>query len=124
MLFRSQQPTLANFLPSQLTERSEEIDYLLRLARVRSRATKYLLYGEYLRPPELNAPQVTSDFSRLSIYAGQKDRLTSSKKRHPLAIAGAWRAADGDVAIAVASVADYKICPRLDTPVTPERVLI
>ena len=24
---------------------------------------------------------------------------------------------------AVASVADYKICPQLDTPATPERVL-
>jgi xanthine dehydrogenase large subunit len=26
--------------------------------------------------------------------------------------------------MAVASVADYRICPRLDTPVTPERVLM
>ncbi len=28
------------------------------------------------------------------------------------------------VSMAVASVADYKICPRLDTPATPERVLL
>ncbi|MEX0628062.1 MAG: xanthine dehydrogenase molybdopterin binding subunit, partial [Cucumibacter sp.] len=28
------------------------------------------------------------------------------------------------LSMAVASVADYKICPRLDTPVTPERVLM
>jgi len=101
-----QQPTLANFLPSLFDERPEEIEYVMRLARVRSRATKYLLRGEFLRPPELNAPEVTSDFSRLSIYAGQKSRLTASKKRHPLAIAGAWRAADGDVAVALASLAD------------------
>ena len=28
------------------------------------------------------------------------------------------------LSMAVASVADYKVCPRLDTPVTPERVLM
>ncbi len=101
-----QQPTLANFLPALLDERPEEIEYVMRLARVRRRGLKYLQEGEFLRPPELGAPEVTSDFSRLSIYAGQKSRLTSSTKRHPLAIAGAWRAPDGDVAVALASLAD------------------
>jgi xanthine dehydrogenase large subunit len=28
------------------------------------------------------------------------------------------------LSMAVASVADYKVCPRLDTPATPERVLL
>jgi len=101
-----QQPTLANFLPKLLDERPEEMEYVMRLARVRSRATKYLLHGEFLRPPRLDVPETTSDFSRLSIYAGQRDRLTSYQKRHPLAIAGAWRAPDGDVAVALASIAD------------------
>ena len=108
-----QQPTLANFLPSLFDERPEEIEYVMRLARVRSRATKYLLRGEFLRPPEINSPEVTSDFSRLSIYAGQKSRLTASEKRHPLALAGAWRAADGDVAVALASIADEPLPLRL-----------
>jgi len=101
-----QQPALANFRPEHFDQRPEEIEYVMRLARVRSRATKYLLHGEFLRPPDLDAPEATSDFSRLSIYAGQRSRLTSSQKRHPLAIAGAWRAADGDVAIALANIAD------------------
>jgi hypothetical protein len=101
-----QQPTLANFRPALLEQRAEEIDYIARLARVRSRSIKYLLHGEFLRPPELSVPQVTADFSRLSIYAGQKSRLTSSRKSIPLALAGAWRAADGDVALALASLAD------------------
>jgi len=101
-----QQPALANFRPEHFDQRPEEIEFVMRLARVRSRATKYLLHGEFLRPPKLNAPEVTSDFSRLSIYAGQKSRLTSSQKQHPLAIAGAWRGADGDVAVALASIAD------------------
>jgi hypothetical protein len=101
-----QQPTLANFLPAHLDQRPEETDYVMRLARVRSRGAKYLLHGQFLRPPEIGAPEATSDFSRLSIYAGQKSRLTSYKRRHPLALAGAWRAADGDVAVALASIAD------------------
>ena len=104
-----QQLTLANFREAHLEQRPAEIEYLIRLARVRSRATKYLLHGEFLRPPELNAPKTTSDFSRLSIYAGQNSRLTSFTKQHPLALAGAWRAADGDVAIAIASVADQPL---------------
>ncbi len=44
-----QQPTIANFQPEQLTTRAEEIDYLLKLARVRMRAVKYLLRGTMLR---------------------------------------------------------------------------
>ena len=101
-----QQPTLANFRPSLFEERAEEIEYLMRLARVRNRGAKYLLWGEFLRPPKLNAPWGVSDFSRLSIYAGRKDRLTTFQKRHPLALAGAWRAADGDVALALTNIAD------------------
>ncbi len=112
------QPTLANFLPSQLEQRSEEIEYVVRLARVRSRVAKYLLRGEFLRPPKLDVPWITSDFSRLSIYAGQKDRVASFKHRHPSAIAGAWRAADGDVAIALASIVDEPL--SLSIPLDPK----
>jgi hypothetical protein len=101
-----QQPALANFRSEHFDQRPEEIEYVMRLAKVRSRAIKYLLHGEFLRPPDLDAPEVTSDFSRLSIYAGQKSRLTSYRKRHPLVIAGAWRSAGGDVGIALASIAN------------------
>ena len=107
-----QQLTLANFRSMHLEQRSAEIEYLMRLARVRSRATKYLLHGEFLRPPELNAPTTTSDFSRLSIYAGQNSRLTSFRKQHPLALAGAWRAADGDVAVAITNIANQPLSLR------------
>ena len=101
-----QQPALANFLPVHFQQRPEELEYIMRLARVRSRATKYLLHGEFLRPPQFAVPEATSDFSRLSIYAGQKSRLTSRPKQHPLALAGAWRAPDGSIGIALASIAD------------------
>ena len=51
-----QQPTIANFLPAQLTDRAEELDYVMRLARLRSRAAKYLLHGTFLRPPQVHGP--------------------------------------------------------------------
>ena len=101
-----QQPTIANFLPAQFTERPQEIDYLRHLATLRSQATKYLLYGTFLRPPALHAPEATLDMSRLSIYAGQRGGLTEFQKASPLALAGAWRAPDGDVALALASLAE------------------
>jgi hypothetical protein len=99
-----QQPTIANFMPSHLQERKEEIAYLLRLAKVRDRATKYLLHGTFLRPPMINVPEETLDLSRLSIYAGQKGGVTSFEGKHKTVLAGAWRASDGNVAIALANI--------------------
>ncbi len=112
-----QQPTLANFVPRLLDERPDEMQYVMRLARVRARTLKYLLHGEFLRPPAFDVPQRVSDFSRLSIYAGRSNRLTSYKKRHALVLAGAWRAADGDVGIALTSIADepLRLSLRVDT---------
>jgi len=78
----------------------------MRLARVRSRALKYLLHGEYLRAPAFDAPETTSEFAHIGIYSPQDQPVTTFNKRHPLALAGAWRATDGDLGVAVASVAD------------------
>ncbi len=104
-----QQPAIANFTPNQLTERAEEIAYFKRIAQVRYRAMKYLLHGEFLRPPAINAPMEESLFSRLSIYAGQQDRLKSFTKRHPRVLASAWRAPDGDIGVAVANVVEAPV---------------
>lgn len=101
-----QQPTIANFQPSHLRDRPEEIAYVMRLARIRQRGLKYLLHGEFLRPPELEVPEIAADMSRLSIYAGQRGGLTEFRKHIPSVAAGAWRAQDGDVAIALANIAD------------------
>ncbi|HPA18835.1 MAG TPA: DUF6259 domain-containing protein [Verrucomicrobiae bacterium] len=117
-----QQPTIANFQPSHLRDRPEEIAYALRLARIRQKGLKYLLHGEYLRPPELAVPDITADMSRLSIYAGQRGGLTEFQKRLPSVIAGAWRAPDGDVAIALASIADEPLGFTLPLDVTDRRV--
>jgi Domain of unknown function (DUF6259) len=104
------QPTIANFLPKDLTERPEETAYMMRLARIRSRALDFLQYGTFLRPPALDAPDVDVHLSRVSIYAAQKSGPVVSEGRDPAALAGAWRAKDGSVAVAVASI--------LDTPST------
>ncbi len=111
-----QQPTLANFLPAQLTDRAEELDFVMRLARLRSRAGKYLLHGTLLRPPRVRGPSATLDMSRLSIYAGREGGLTAFQKPSPLVLAGAWRAPDGSVGIAVVSIADEPIRVTLDLP--------
>ena len=100
-----QQPTIANFLPSQFQQRPQELDYAMQLARIRNRAKKYLLYGTFLRPPEIHAPEADLDISRLSIYAGQQGGLRTSQKCCPLVLAAAWRAPDGGLGIALASIA-------------------
>ncbi|MEI7936638.1 MAG: DUF6259 domain-containing protein [Verrucomicrobiota bacterium] len=104
-----QQPTVANFLPAQLRERHEETEFVIQLARLRSRALQYLQKGVFLRPPELEAPEATLPLSRLSIYAGQQGTLTSFEGRYPLVLGGAWRAPDGNVAVALANIANDPI---------------
>ncbi|MBN1343301.1 MAG: hypothetical protein JXQ73_11510 [Phycisphaerae bacterium] len=104
-----QQPTLANIRAEHFQQRPEEIDYVLRLARLRRRALPYLLHGTFLRPPKLDVPDDDLDMSRLSIYAGRQGALKEFKKRFPLVLAGAWQAPDGDIAVALANIADRPI---------------
>ncbi len=109
-----QQPTIANFRENHLKDRAEEIDYLLRIARLRSRAIKYLRDGVLLAPPRFDPPTAEIPISRLSIYAGQRDAVQEYKKRVPLVLASAWRAPDGDVALVVASIADHPLPIRIE----------
>ena len=103
------QPMLANFLPSQLKEWPEELDYVTRLVRVRMQSLKYLLHGVWLRPPALDVPQQEIDVVAVGIYTP----LKVAKRTFPVAIAGAWRAADGNVAIALASISDERLSVKL-----------
>lgn len=108
-----QQPTLANFRPAQLRERPDEIAYVIRLARLRKLALKYLQDGMMLHPPSIEAPTSEISMSRLSIYAGQQDALKQFSTKVPLALASAWRAMDGSIAIAIASIADQTLNPTI-----------
>jgi hypothetical protein len=104
-----QQPTVANFLPAQLRERHEETEFFMQLVKLRSRALQYLQKGVFLRPPDLDVPEATLPMSRLSIYAGQQGALTSFEGRYPLVLGGAWRAPDGNAAVALANIASEPI---------------
>lgn len=108
-----QQPTLANFRPTQLQDRAEELNYVLRLARIHARARDYLLYGEMLAPPTVEVPTAELEMSRLSIYAGQQGGLKEFRQRSPLVLAAAWRSPNQSVAIAVASISDRPVTPQL-----------
>lgn len=125
------QPTICNYRPSQRTERQEEIDFVLKLARVRMQALKYLLYGSFERPPQ-TVVTVPFPVSRLSIYAGRQGKPPAEEKKKPSSddgiddsgkdkgeqtwvssspalITGAWRAKSGSVGIAVANVATQTV---------------
>lgn len=107
------QPTIANFSPDQLAERVEETAYMMRLARLRARVPEFLLRGTFLRPPDLDVDTVDVPLSRVSIYAARGGGPTVSDGRYPAAIAGAWRADDGRVAVAVASIIDQPVSVAL-----------
>jgi hypothetical protein len=104
-----QQPTVANFLPAQLRERHEETEFMMQLARLRHRALKYLEKGVFLRPPELEVPVDTLPMSRLSIYAGQQGALRSFEASYSTVLGGAWRAPDGNVAVALVNIANEPV---------------
>jgi len=101
-----QQPTIANFLPSHLLDRKDEMDFVLRLARVRREAVRYLGDGTFLRPPAIDVPEMKIPMSRLSIYAGQRDAVKEFTGKAPRILASAWQAPDGSVAAALVNVSE------------------
>ena len=103
------QPMIANFRAELFRERPEEMDYLTRLVRTRQRAMKYLLDGTWLRPPSLDVPQREIDVAKIGTYTP----LVASKRQYRVALAGAWRAPDGDVAVALASIDDDALSLQL-----------
>jgi len=117
-----QQPTIANFRTNQLTDRAEELDFVLRLAKIHARGREYLLRGEMLLPPAVEGPSAELDMSRLSIYAGQQGGLREFRKRYPLVLAAAWRAPSGSFAIAVANIGNQPTRPELRLGSAPKGV--
>ena len=104
-----QQPSLANFLPDHLNTRAEEMDFVIRLARLRRAAHKYLHSGVFLRPPETGTGQETIPISRLSIYAGQQEAVQEYEKPVSQVLSSAWRAADGSIGVVFANISDQPI---------------
>ncbi|MEA4916202.1 DUF6259 domain-containing protein [Proteiniphilum sp.] len=108
------QPMIANYKDFLANDRKEEIDYLMKLARVRSQGLKYLLHGEFVRPPEIKAPEQEMKISRLSIYAGREaKRVTELQGNYPTVYVAAWKSDDHHLGIAVASILDYPFPVKL-----------
>ena len=103
------QPMLANFLPPQLEQCPQEIDFVTRVVRTRMRSLKYLLHGTWLRPPALDVPSQEINVAQVGTYTP----LKASRRTYPVALAGAWRAPDGDVGIALASIHEGTLRLRL-----------
>jgi hypothetical protein len=104
------QPTIANYQSFLASERKEEIGYLISLARTRNNGLKYLLYGKFLRSPEIEAPEEEFNISRLSIYAGKKgNTVTTLQGIFPLIYSGTWQSDDKQIGIALASISDNPI---------------
>ena len=98
------QPTIANFLPEQLTARPREMAQFARLARLRYRFREFLQHGTFLRPPAIAARRTDLLLSRISIYAARLGGPTEARITSPEVLSGAWRAPDGRVAIALAGL--------------------
>ena len=75
------QPTIANYQSFLPSERKEEVNYLINLAKVRYRGLKYLLHGEFQRPPEIKFPEEELKASTLSIYAGREEGSVTTFKK-------------------------------------------
>lgn len=103
------QPMQANFLPSHLQECPEEMDFVTRMVRTRMQSLKYLLRGTWLRAPALDVPREEIDVAQVGTYTP----LKAAKRTYAVALAGAWRAADGDVGVALAGFHDQALPLRL-----------
>lgn len=101
-----QQPCLANFTMELFEQRAEDLAYIRQLAQLRRAALPYLLHGAFARPPRMDIPDMEIDVSRLSIYAGRGGSVQEYRKRAPQYLVCAWRAEDGDVAVAAANITD------------------
>lgn len=101
------QLTLANYHASLDQDKKEETDYLMRLAKVRSNALKYLLRGTFERVPQMDVPKDTILLSKVSIYAGRSGSTVKQEKmEEPMVYSGMWKAADGNMALALVNISD------------------
>lgn len=112
------QPMLANYRSHLHTTRKAEMDFLESMVRLRVQGLPYFLYGKMLREPALQrVPQAPVKVSKLSIYAGQMEKVTAFEKMYPLVYTAAWLADDGQIALPLVNIMErpHKITFRLDT---------
>lgn len=98
------QPMISNYLPILDAEKKEEMEFLYQLVKVRNHAVKYLLNGEMMKNVELDVPQEKLSISKLSIYAGQKEKVTNFEKVYPTFYSGVWKSSDNNLGIALSNI--------------------
>jgi hypothetical protein len=108
------QPMIANYRDFLATDRKEEIDYLMKLAKVRSQGLKYLLHGEFVRAPEMLFPKQQLKISKLSIYVGRdKERITELQGNFSSIYSAAWKSDDEMLGISIASILSHSFPLKL-----------
>lgn len=98
------QPMIANYQDFLFKDRAYEMDFFSRMVKVRSQSLKYLLYGRYVKNIELERPISEFAMSKLSIYAGQMEKVTTFHGDYPTIYHGLWKAKDGTLGLSLASV--------------------
>lgn len=110
------QPTIANFLPDQLTARRTEMNYLEQLARLRYGLREFFQTGTMLRAPVVDVPSTDILLSRISIYAARLGGPTEAHTTQPEVLSSAWRAENGHVAIALAGINRQPLVATVQLP--------
>ncbi|MGV3559303.1 DUF6259 domain-containing protein [Larkinella arboricola] len=110
------QPMLSNYLPSLDVTRKKEMEFLYELVKVRNQATEYLLHGQMMRNIALSPVAQEMAISKLSIYAGQKDKVTHYQKAYPTVYSGVWLSARKTLGIALSNIgaAPYRADLHID----------
>jgi hypothetical protein len=111
------QPMLANYRPEQLEARSREMAFLRQIVRLRAAALKYLRDGTLLRSPVVaGVPAIDVSVRTRSIYTNPAQEMVHTRTV-PAVLTSAWRAPDGDVALALVNIADRAV----ELVISPDR---
>ncbi|MGC9052502.1 MAG: DUF6259 domain-containing protein [Candidatus Hydrogenedens sp.] len=101
-----QQPMIANYKKELWNERKEELEFVLKLAKLRYKFREYFLQGELLKPLPEDMPDNWDEIC-LSVYAYRKEGGKIFNRRGNLLLTMPWKTDSGKTALAVAN-ADNK----------------
>jgi len=109
------QPTIANYHEFLKSQKTEEIEFLFNIAKVRSKGMKYLLRGKFLRSPKIPENREELTISKLSIYSERRgENVSTYYKEFPTIYSGTWKSDDDCLGIALASITDQSSQIDLD----------
>ncbi|NPV06412.1 MAG: hypothetical protein HPY83_00440 [Anaerolineae bacterium] len=107
---------VANLRPEHWEQRPEELAFVSQLARLAHAAPMFLRDGTLVRAPHCDVPWLRLPFITLSIYERSAAEVVH-ERGVPAAIAAAWQAPDGSVALIMVNISDEPV--GLDVPLDP-----